>query len=337
LKLSQTRLISPELEALGLDLEASLREDSRVLLDPQLLAALHQELESQLEAAEARAALLQLGFLHGLRDALLLTGAALNSGPEMLTQGPMAPRLAMRMSQMSSDGLHVSGSWPERLETLHREPSEAPAGASCFLSSGYTSGWLSGLFELDVLALEVGCTASGAPQCDFQARPAVHWRESGDAAAAALLRALPFEALRQVVERHLAERPDPEPSPGDRFEPGAPVVHVWGPVMVLPFAGPEESLRALELIGQDLGAQEVRVVVVDLSGTVIDEGFGAAALEQVLEAVEGWGAEPVLTGISPFSERVVAELEKSHLIMRKDLPEVVASAFQLAEALRRGQ
>ena len=97
------------------------------------------------------------------------------------------------------------------------------------------------------------------------------------------------------------------------------------------------ATQGLELIGQDPGAQEVRVVVVDLSGTVIDEGFGAAALEQILEAVEGWGAEPVLTWITPFYERVVAVLERSHLIMRKDLTEVVASAFQLAEALRRGQ
>jgi anti-anti-sigma regulatory factor len=105
--------------------------------------------------------------------------------------------------------------------------------------------------------------------------------------------------------------------------------------MVLPFAGSDECLRSLELLGRDPGARAVRVVIVDLSGAVIDEGFGAASLEQVLDAVEGWGAEPILTGISPLSERAVADLEKTHLVIRKDLPEAIASAFQIADAQRR--
>jgi hypothetical protein len=54
----------------------------------------------------------------------------------------------------------------------------------------------------------------------------------------------------------------------------------------------------------------------------------------VLDAVEGWGAEPLLTGISPLSERAVADLEKTHLVIRKDLPEAIAAAFQIAEAQR---
>ena len=55
----------------------------------------------------------------------------------------------------------------------------------------------------------------------------------------------------------------------------------------------------------------MRVVIVDLGGAIIDEGFGAASLEQVLDAVEGWGAEPILAGISPLSERAVADLERT--------------------------
>src|SRR5262249_13953415 len=136
-----------------------------------------------------------------------------------------------------------------------------------------------------------------------------------------------------LAVRHL---PAPEETPeGERYEPGSPVIHVWGPVMILPFAGPDECLRSLDLLGRDAGARAVRVVIVDLSGAVIDEGFGAASLEQVLAAVESWGAEPVLTGISPLSEPVVADLQKTHLVIRKDLPEAIASAFQIAEAQRR--
>ena len=105
--------------------------------------------------------------------------------------------------------------------------------------------------------------------------------------------------------------------------------------MVLPFSGSDECLRAIDLIGRDPAAGEVSVVVLDLSGAVIDEGFGAVALENVLEAIEAFGAEPVLAGVSPLSERVVGELQGSHLVLRKDLPMAIASAFQIAHAQRR--
>ncbi len=113
------------------------------------------------------------------------------------------------------------------------------------------------------------------------------------------------------------------------------MVHVWGPVMVIPFSGPDESLRALELLGRDPGARQVRVVIVDLSGALIDDGFGASALEQILESIESWGAEPILTGVSPLSAQVVADLERAHLVLQKDLPHAIATGFQIAEAQRR--
>ena len=40
-------------------------------------------------------------------------------------------------------------------------------------------------------------------------------------------------------------------------------------------------------------------------------------------------------GVSPLSERVVGELQGSHLVVRKDLPLAIASAFQIAHAQRR--
>jgi len=55
----------------------------------------------------------------------------------------------------------------------------------------------------------------------------------------------------------------------------------------------------------------------------------------VLDAVAGWGAEPILTGISPLSEPAVTDFEKTHLVIRKDLPEAIAAAFQIADAQRR--
>ena len=104
--------------------------------------------------------------------------------------------------------------------------------------------------------------------------------------------------------------------------------------MVMPFAGPEAALQTIELLGREAPTHQVRVVVLDLCGLVVDEGFGAAALESVVAAVQDWGAEVILTGISPLSEAAVADLQASLLLSRKDLPEAIAYAFQIAEAQR---
>jgi anti-anti-sigma regulatory factor len=105
--------------------------------------------------------------------------------------------------------------------------------------------------------------------------------------------------------------------------------------MVIPYSGAEETIAGLDLIRRDPGAREVRVVVVDLAGAIIDESFGAIELERVLESIERIGAEPTLTGIAPLSERTVAGLEVSHLVVQKDLPAAIAAAFQIADAMRR--
>ena len=329
------RALFQGLAALGLDLEGLLRAEPRMLLDREFLGSLHAELGERLAPAEARAALLQLGFLHGLRDALTLLRAGFTP-LEPVALAPAAPRVAIRFAPSRTER-EWCGRWPEALEAhalghgaeddADREP--LATGPRCHVSAGYTSGWLSGLLDADVLAREEECRHAGAAACCFVARDAHAW--SGEARE--LLDALPFASLRERAERSLPELEsalDPE-----RFERGAPVIHVWGPVMVLPFAGTDECLRSLELIGREPGARTVRVVVVDLGGAVIDEGFGAASLEQVLDAVTGWGAEPILTGISPLSEPAIADLEKTHLVMRKELPEAIAAAFQIAEAQRR--
>src|SRR5262245_31588843 len=302
-----------------------------MLLNADFLGSLHVELEARLGPESAEATLLQLGFLHGFCDALavLRTGFAPLEPP---SQGKVATtRLAIRLAPPRGP-LDWSGTWPEAIEARTRGAGVA-AAPTCHASAGYTSGWLSGILDADVLALEETCRALGHTDCGFVARDAAAWRAGDDARAHAALDALSYPTLRELAARHLPAAELPEE--GERYEPGSPVIHVWGPVMVLPFAGSDECLRSLELLGRDPGARAVRVVIVDLSGAVIDEGFGAASLEQVLDAVEGWGAEPLLTGISPLSERVVADLEKTHLVIRKDLPEAIASAFQIADAQRR--
>ncbi len=331
------RLLSQEMAALGMDLHATLREEPRFLLDPRLLGALHQELGNQLSALDARAALVQMGFLHGLRDAMRLVRSGFGPAGIRTAETPTGARLPLLLARtrMSGGGLSIAGSWPEQREAqaVMRHVGEQ-THPTCAVSAGFTSGWLSGIYDADILAVETACLACGAERCEFLALDSSQWEHREQPGWAEAIVTLPFAPLRDVVLRHLGEE---EPlDEGDDFEFGAPVVHVWGPVMVIPFSGADESLRALELIGRDPGARDVRVVVLDLSGAIIDDGFGAAALEQILDAVEGWGAEPILTGVSPLSEAVVSDLSASHLVISKDLPEAIALGFQVAQVQRRG-
>jgi anti-anti-sigma regulatory factor len=334
---SGSSLRSPALAALGLDLESTLNEEPHFLLDVCFLGALHSELVEHLGCDEAHATLFQLGLLHGLRDAALVLRAGFGGSPlELPAASPATPRLAIRLAPnpaVPADKFEIRGSWPERHEAeAYRTAVGSGTCPTCYVSSGYTSGWLSGIFDSDVLAVEVECSANGDAACQFIARETAVWRDTSDPRISRLLDGLPFPAFRQLVARHLESTPEPDRQ--EAFEAGAAVVHVWGPVMVIPFSSPEESLHALELIGRDPGARDVRVVIIDLSGAIIDEGFGAVALEQILDAIERWGAEPILAGISPLSARIIEDMERTHLVIHKDLPEAIAAGFQIADLHR---
>ena len=119
---------------------------------------------------------------------------------------------------------------------------------------------------------------------------------------------------------------------GGQFDRSQPVVHIWGPVMVLPFTTLDEALGTVDMLGRDPGISEIRAVVIDLLERPLDEGFGAAALEQVLETVESWNAQSLITGVSPAAEAAMKSLEASHLVLQKDLTEAIATAFQIADA-----
>lgn len=314
-----------------LDDHPDLVREPRLLADGRLLAAVHTELRERLGAHDATIVLLQIGYALGLRDALRALRGGFHGGRASAL--PAAPTLAIQLDGLPAAipgaPFELRGSWPAR----HEATAACAAGGGCHVSSGYTSGWLSGLYDAELVALEERCVGRGDPSCRFAAREREAWRADADPAAVAALSALAGGELRARIEAELdAER---EPTQECVLDPESPAVHVWGPVMVVPFGGADDSLRAVDLIGRDPAAREVSVVVLDLTGAVIDPGFGALALENVLDAIEAWGAEPVLAGVSPLSDPVVADLQRAHLVVRKDLPNAIASAFQIAQAQRR--
>lgn len=314
------------------DPAAVLERDVRVLLDPHFLGPLHDELWNALGPDEAALALRQIGLLHGLQDA----GRAIERlGAERLDAFALPLVIRVRGPRTVASGPEWDGCWPEAREASARlEYGLGALGAACHLSAGYTSGWLSGLLDADLAAVETECAAEGRGACRFVARESAAWRR--DAPDLGWLHELPLPAYRSLV-RERARRLRGEA--GERVE--VPVierdsacVHLWGPVMVIPFGGPDEAMRALALMQQDPSAREVSVLVVDLRDAVIDEAFGALALEQIMGSASAWGAEVVLADPSPLSRPAIDGLAHPPLLIAKSLEEAVATAFQVARAQR---
>jgi hypothetical protein len=329
-------------ERLSFDFDAEhiLERDPYVLLDPRLLGPLLTQLAEELGPDRAGVAVTQIGALLGLRDARQAMGLASSQRSER--PDPIATPLRMRcLQRRDREGrLEIRGEWPDRNEAAARlaGTGKSPTGG-CQISLGYTSGWLSGLYERDLLALEVECGVAGHESCEFVARGFEDWSAHASPEEWMLLEALRLPELREI----LAERPTPapaaHPAEGDdaleNVDRDACAIHIWGPVMVIPYAGPDEALAALELIGRDPTARGVSVVVLDLEGTIVDEAHGALSLEHIVHAVEAWGAETIFTEPSPLSAQVLSELENAPLLVVKDLDEAIAVAFQVAESQRR--
>jgi anti-anti-sigma regulatory factor len=326
------------LEALGFDPDALWVRDAGLLFDPHFLGALHAELGEELGPEEAPATLLQIGFLQGMRESQrLLEETSGSKGSELgsARSAPLAIQLRVKPGPAAAGAIRFEGSWPERGEaSAHVETVGVAERGTCAVSAGFTSGWLSGMLDADLLAVETSCAATGAPACCFEVRDAECWQQDGDAAAAVGLEALPFAALRELVLGRVPAGGAAEPGRSGREEDSA-IVHIWGPVMVVPYGGPDEALAAIELVGRDPGAREVSAIVLDLSGAPLDEAFSAAALERMLETIEARGAELLLAGVSPLAETVLADLERRPIGIYKDLDHAVAAAFQIAEAQRR--
>ena len=331
-------------EEIGFDAESVLARDSRVVLDPSFLAALHGELARELDAEQTATTLLQMGFLHGLQDVTRALALTAEARPyENMASLTLPLRMPCRFFERAGapGAIWIEGSWPDHQEAQaylsalgHRR-----GEGVCYLSVGYTSGWLSGAFDVDLVAVETSCRANGEHGCRFVAREAAAWPNRGDPRAARNLAALPFAALRALVRERCAREPEralpSEITSAAAIHRDAAAVHIWGPVMVLPYAGPNETIEALELLARDPTAAAVSVIVLDLGGAIVDETFGALALEQLVQTAEGWGAEVIFVDPSPLSDRVLADLDHPPLLVEKGLEAAVALAFQIARSQKR--
>ena len=317
------------LEDIGLGRDAPLLHEPKLFLEGPFLSALLFEFDRDLRPEVADQALFAIGASHGARAAEGILQQVLANTPSTSAQ-PLA--LPMVLNPIISDGAAIGfeGEWPETHEARARLAQfESASEPRCLLSAGYTSAWLSRLHNRDLMAIEVECVASGGSCCRFRAlEREVHL------------------GLPQDHNRPLRIASTPEPidlahsghesieAPPIALDPSDEAVHVWGPVMVLPFRRAEEAKMTIQVLSEEGNALGVRAVVVNLEHGPLSEEHEFEFLVETLEIIEQWGAEAILCGLSEPISRLVEQRLVAPLLQRDSLPEAVASAFQVAEAQR---
>src|SRR5215468_5436128 len=109
----------PQPPEIGFDAEVVLARDSRVVLDPNFLAALHGELARELDAEQTAVTLLQMGFLHGLQDVTRALAATAEARADARGSSLALPlRMPCRSHEPSGTrgAICVEGTWPDRHE-----------------------------------------------------------------------------------------------------------------------------------------------------------------------------------------------------------------------------
>lgn len=326
----EARKISEDfLEDLGLGRDAPLLHEPKLFLEGPFLSALLLEFDRDLRPEVADQVLFAIGAAHGARAAEAILQQVIADAPSSSAQ-PLA--LPMVLNPILSEGAAIGfeGEWPETHEARARLAQfELASEPRCLLSAGYTSAWLSRLHNRDLMAIEVECVASGGASCRFRAlEREIHLGVAHDHNPVPLVPFTPepidpaHSCQASVEAGHL------------RLDPADEAVHVWGPVMVLPFRRAEEAKTTVQVLSEDGNALGVRAVVVNLEHGLLAEDREFDFLVQTLQMIEQWGAEAILSGLSePLSRRVDQRL-CAPLLQRNNLPEAVASAFQIAEAQR---
>ena len=295
--------------------------------DPDALERLRANAFESVGVPYAEGILYGIGMAEGLVDALRV--ARRFAGPLGGAPGHAGPGLQLLFAANGLGADHrFGGTLHGSVEaTVHRRRYGGAHTPICHVSAGYCAGWYSALLGEFVLVRELACAGAGAECCRFSAQPAAGWAAGGDAWAQGLLKYLDYEAMRESALKRLAAAGDEvEGDMMGAFDPLSPAVHVWGPVMVLPYSGAGDTLAALETIAADLGERTIRVVVLDVTGARVD-AVEATGLLRTLDELARRNLEMVLVGVG---EETAALYRLTTPLRARDISEAIRLAFQLA-------
>ena len=305
------------------------------LEDARTLSKLRRQVFESAGPTDGAGILYSLSFCEGMLDGVrVMQGYSTASVPGCGPAGALLP-IAFRPEGGVAQN-HFRGSLRRSLEAeLHQREYPVSSGPICFVSQGYAAGWYSAILGETILVREVACAACGEASCRFEARPVEGWLAEDDPWAHELLPFLDLNTIRKRAEQRSQELEDTAKE-GDmlgNFDPMSPAVHVWGPVMILPYSGPDDGVVALDSIREDVGCNQIRVVVVDATGARIDP-LEAVGLTLLLDALEAKGVETIMVGLGDGATRYFQARDGGHAgpLLVSDISQAIALGFQLSQS-----
>jgi hypothetical protein len=303
------------------------------LADALSFQQLRDELMASPDLAGAVAALYACGYAEGRLDAMRVMPGFEDGAPVAARFAGPGVAILFQPDSFDLSGRFGGSLCPSLEAQLHAASYPASRDPVCIASAGYAAGWYSELLSESILVRETHCMARGDDACRFEARRLADWQRSDDVFVADLLLRLDFDELCERARDAAAELAAGEAGGPGHFDPLSPAAHIWGPVLILPYAGLDDSEDALLSIERDIGVDPVRVVVIDVTGARI-EALEASGLARLLDRVESMGVEAILVGLDerdtpPFRED---EHGLAMPLRARDLCEGIALGFQLSQA-----
>jgi hypothetical protein len=302
--------------------------------DPHALDDLRRHTFESIGVQYGLGILYGIGVTRGLVDGMIMNrrlSSATRTSPQF--PGSLIPMVfSVRRGEL--DG-HFSGTLEGSCEAqLHARTYGVSNDPVCLVTTGYAAGWYSAVLGKSILVRETDCAACGSSTCRFEARPIEDWIEEADPWVEGLLPYLDFDRLQARAQEQVGELEDEleESNMMGSFDPMSPAVHVWGPVMVLPYSGFQDSDAAIGAIQADLGRMQIQVVVIDATGAAID-ALEASGLIQLVNQLEAQRIEAILVGLSPTARHLIPAGASSGVhLQTRDISQGIALAFQVCGA-----
>lgn len=282
-----------------------LGSDRVLIFRQEAFSTLRKLMIEQLGVKLARGLLSQFGYRCGMGDHKALTSQfAWDSEQDEMAAGPVMhmwegivhvePKLLE--FDRKAGTFHMIGHWKNSYEAeIHVAEFGLSDEAVCHTLTGYASGWCTAFLGLPTVAIETMCTGKGDPHCAFEIKRAHEW---GDEAAA-------WRSSLEVTDTSLSAELERKLREVDQYRTtmaalGTPIIQVWKEVVVLPIIGAVDTRRSEQIMAtlvRRVSEQEIRCVLIDLTGVDTLDTRTADQFVKTARAVNLLGAKCILTGV----------------------------------------
>lgn len=176
----------------------SFRNSRLVIFDVNSIGLLRQTIIEEMGLKRARTLFLKFGFQSGYSDFMQMKASyEFDSEVDLLSSGPImhtwegivhATPTELHYDRQTGD-FYFAGIWKNSYEAQqHLMNNDFSAEPVCWTLMGYASGWATGFFGENLLAIETKCMGMGDEHCEWLIKPLNAWD----------LRAIPYiDALKE--------------------------------------------------------------------------------------------------------------------------------------------